>query len=82
MTMLTLELPLETQAKLKERATKRGQDIQTYILSLIHRDIDAPTLRELFAPVREQIQASDVTDAELEKEIATALAEVRQERRA
>ena len=82
MIMLTLELPLETQTKLEERATQRGEDIQTYLLSLIHRDLSAPTLRELFAPVREQIRASDVTDETLEKEIAVALSEVRQERRA
>lgn len=82
MTMLTLELPFETQTKLEERATKRGQDIQTYVLSLIHRDIDVPTLRELFASVRAQIQASGVSDEELEIELDTALSEVRQGRRA
>jgi hypothetical protein len=82
MTMLTLELPLETQTKLEERATKRGQDVQTYVLSLIHRDIDVPTLRELFASVRAQIQASGVSDEELEIELDTALSEVRQGRRA
>ncbi len=82
MTTLTLELPLETQTKLEERATKSGQDLQRYVLSLIHRDLDTPTLRELFAPVREQIQASGVTDEALEKEIASALSEVRKARRA
>jgi len=82
MTMLTLELPLETQTKLEERATKSGQDIQMYVLSLIHRDIATPTLRELFAPVREQIQASGVPDETLEQELASALSEVRKACRA
>ena len=82
MTMLTLEIPIETQAKLEVRATKRGQDVQAYILSLIRREVDSPTLRELFAPVREQIQESGETDEELETELVTAVSEMRRRRRA
>jgi hypothetical protein len=82
MTMLTIELPPDTQAKLEKRATETGQDMQTYVLTLIHRDVDSSTLRELFAPVREQIQESGVTDKELEAELETAISDVRRKRRA
>ena len=81
MTMLTLEIPIETQAKLESRATRRGQDVRTYILSLIRRDVDSPTFRELFAPVREQIQGSGGTDEELETELVSAVSELRRTRR-
>jgi hypothetical protein len=82
MMMLTIELPPDTQAKLEKRATETGQDMQTYVLTLIRRDVGAPPLRELFAPVREQIQASGVTDEELEGELETAVSDVRLKRRA
>ncbi len=81
MTMLTIELPPDTQAKLEKRATETGQDMQTYVLTLIRKDVDSLTLRELFAPVREQIQASGVTDKELGAELETAISDVRRKRR-
>jgi hypothetical protein len=44
---------------------------------VLERDAEMPTLRELFAPVREQIKAAGVTDEELTAQIEEAVAEVR-----
>jgi hypothetical protein len=40
-----------------------------YAREVLERDAEMPTLRELFAPVREQIKASGTTEAELTSQI-------------
>lgn len=79
---VTIAIPAELEAKIAERAAARGVSLGEYAREVLERDAEMPTLRELFAPVREQIKASGATDAELTLQIEAAVDEVRKRRRA
>jgi hypothetical protein len=79
---VTITIPAELEAKIAERAAAQGVSLCEYAREVLERDAEMPTLRELFAPVREQIKASGTTDAELTSQIEAAVDEVRKRRRA
>lgn len=79
---VTITIPAELEAKIAERAAARGLSLGEYAREVLERDAEMPTLRELFAPVREQVKASGTTDAELTSQIEAAVEEVRKRRRA
>jgi len=77
----TIIIPTELEVKIAERAAARGVTLEEYAREVLERDAEMPTLRELFAPVREQVKASGTTDEELTVQIEEAVAEVRKRRR-
>lgn len=74
---VTIDIPAELKAKIAERAAARGVSLEEYAQEVLERDAEMPALRELFAPVRDQIKAAGVTDDELAMQIEEAVAEVR-----
>ena len=74
---VTITIPPEIEAKITERAAAKGVSLEEYAQDVLQRDAEMPALRELFAPVRDQIKASGVTDDELAMQIEEAVAEVR-----
>lgn len=73
----TITIPAELEAKITERAAAKGVTLEEYARDVLARDAEMPTLRELFAPVRDQIKAAGVTDEELAMQIEQAVTEVR-----
>ena len=67
----------EIEAKIAQRAAAKGVTLEEYAREALERDAEMPTLRELFAPVREQIKIAGVTDEDLTAQIEEAVAEVR-----
>jgi hypothetical protein len=82
MMSITITIPKELEALVLKRATDTGKPVEDYALDLLKRDAELPDPWELFAPVREHIKASGITDEELEAEIDAAVQEVRTRRRA
>ena len=78
---LTITIPAELGEKLSKRAIARELPLEEYAREVLERDATTPTLPEVFAPVREQIQESGVTDEELTAYIEEAGSEVRGPRR-
>jgi len=74
---VTITIPLELEDKIAERAAAKGVTLEEYAQEVLERDAEMPTLRELFAPVRDQIKAAGVTDEELSAQIEEAVSEVR-----
>jgi hypothetical protein len=74
---MTIDIPAELKAKIAERAATKGVTLEQYAQEVLKRDAEMPTLRELFAPVRDQIKAAGVTDEELAMQIEEAVTEVR-----
>lgn len=75
----TLEVPGvpdEIYRKLDERLRETGQDRTDYMIALLRRDLQAPTLSEILAPFRSQVAASGVSDEELEQLFQDARDEV------
>jgi len=79
---ITIDIAPEKEEKLKTRAKRNGQaDVAEYIQKLIDKDLElSPSLRELFAPVREDIKESGMRDAELDALLEESREEVWQER--
>ena len=78
---VTISIPSELEAKIAKRAAAKGVSLGEYAREVLERDAEMPALRELFAPVREEIKAAGATDAELTAQIEDAVAEVRSRRR-
>jgi hypothetical protein len=63
---ITVELPAETEQKLRDRAAESGQEVATLARELIERGIASkPTLDEILSPFRRQVKDSQTTDEEL-----------------
>lgn len=80
---ITLELPPETERKLRYRASATGKDVATLVREAVEEKLrsELPSFDEIFAPIREAVQESGMTEAELDAFFERAIAEVREERR-
>jgi hypothetical protein len=78
---ITITLPSELEHALAAKAQANGQQMERYDLYVLQKDAELPTLRDLFADVRADIQASGITDEELAQDIDAAVAEVKASRR-
>lgn len=81
---ITIDIAPEKEKKLAERAKSNGQsDVAEYVRKLIDKDLElSPSLRELFAPVRDDIKESGVDDEELDALLEESREEAWRERRA
>jgi hypothetical protein len=79
---ITITLPQELEQAVTAKAQASGQRLEGYILSVLQKDAALPTLRELFADLRADIEARGITDEELAQDIDAAVAEVKARRRA
>jgi len=77
----TITIPPELEEKISRRAAASGLSFDEYACKVLERDAAMSTLRELFAPVRDQIESSDTSDETLTEQIEEALSEVRSRRR-
>lgn len=79
---MTITIPAELEKKISGRAASQGKDVKQFALEALERAAQTPSLRELFADVREEGRASDASDEELDTRIESAVKEVRKQRRA
>jgi hypothetical protein len=63
--MLQIPLPPDAEEALRERARAKGQDVGSYAARLIQEALSAPSVEELLAPFRRQVEESGLTDEEL-----------------
>jgi hypothetical protein len=60
---LTISLPSDTEAMLKQRAAAEGKDVAEYVEQLIARELLAPlTLAEAAEPIARAVEAAGVSD--------------------
>lgn len=78
----TITIPTELEKRIAGRAATEGKDVEQFALETLSRAVEAPSLRELFADVREQVRARHPSEEELDTQIETAVNEVRKQRRA
>jgi hypothetical protein len=64
--VLQIQLPPEAEARLRERAATSGQDIASYAAQLLQEAVVTPSMDELLAPFRKQVEASDMSAEELD----------------
>ena len=78
----TITIPTELEEKIAGRAATQGKDVEQFALEALSRAVETPSLRELFADVREKMSASGLREEELDASIESAVNEVRKQRRA
>lgn len=78
----TITIPTELEKKIAERAATQGKNVEQFALEALERVAEVPSLRELFADVRDELGSSGVTDDELDLKLESAVKEVRKRRRA
>ena len=78
----TITIPAELEEQIAVRASAEGKGVEEFALEALARAASTPSVRELFADVREEIQKRGMTAAEIDAEIESAVKEVRRQRRA
>jgi hypothetical protein len=79
---LSLTLPPDVEAKLRQRAAELQQSPDEYASRVLANAITAPTIDEVLAPVRKQVAESGMSDEELDSFFRGILQEVRAEKKA
>jgi hypothetical protein len=69
---VTITISGELEDKLSRRAAAEGLALEDYAREVLERDVAIMSLRELFAPVREQVAESGLTDEEIDTLLETA----------
>jgi hypothetical protein len=64
--MLQIPLSPATEETLRERAKANGEDVGSYAARLLKDALTAPSVDELLAPFRKQVEESGITDEELD----------------
>ena len=80
--MLQIPLPPDTEETLRERAKANGEDVSSYAARLIQEALSTPSVDELLAPFRKQVEESGITDDELDQLGDGLRRDVRQEKQA
>ena len=77
---ITITLSRETERKLQARASQKGLEVSAYLGRLVEKEVQKPTLSEILAPFRQQVQTSGISDEELTTLFEEAREEVWQEK--
>jgi hypothetical protein len=79
---LMINIPPESESRLKERAAASGQDVSTYVSELVRHFAEPPrSLEELSGPIYRRFLESGMSDDELGEELERAKQAMRAERR-
>jgi hypothetical protein len=92
MASVTVQLPPETEQKLRHQASLRGQSLEAYLAGLAEREASAlngvpgaspgpPTFEELTGPIARAVQGSGLKPDEADEFLKEAVKERRAERR-
>jgi hypothetical protein len=94
---LTIILPPDTEEKLRELAAQAGQTAEGFVRQLVEREVlgsngtpppaatalpAARTFDEIFAPLRKEVEESNISDEDLDSLLEQAREEVWQKKRA
>ena len=77
--MLQILLPPDCEEVLRERAQAIGEDVSSYAARLLEQALSTPSIDELLAPFRRQVEESGMTDQQLDEFGEELRREVRQE---
>lgn len=80
---LTISVPPNIGALLKEKAKNEGKDVAEYVEDLIEKDVDrAQTLDEILAPIRRNFAESGMTEEDLDALVESERQAMREEKNA
>lgn len=65
---VTIEIPVEIEATLRQHAARTGQDVNAFVLRAVEEKIaKANTFDEICAPIANAISAAGLPDAEIDE---------------
>jgi hypothetical protein len=76
---LTIQLPLEDEARLVLKAKRAGVDVPTYVERVLKAEISRPPLEELLKPVWDAFADSGMSEDELSDLLVHAKKQMRAE---
>lgn len=78
---LTIQLPIEDEARLAIKARRAGVDLPTYVERVLKAEVSRPPLDEILTPVRDAFAESGMGEDELSELLVKAKKEMRADRR-
>ena len=78
---VTIQLPVEDEARLAMKARQAGVDLPTYLERLLKAEVSRPALDEVLNPVRDAFAESGMSEDELSDLLVKAKKQMRAERR-
>jgi hypothetical protein len=81
---VTIDFPAATLARLQAEAAATGKDIQTVVREAVEARFARrrQTFAEILAPIHDEVEASAISDQELEELVDEAVADARAKARA
>jgi hypothetical protein len=79
---LSLAVPPDVEAKLRERARAIGEPLEIYASKVLVDAVTAPTIDEILAPVRADFAKTGISEQEIMELGSQELAALRAEKRA
>jgi len=73
---LKISLPKDVGAALENKARLSGRDAAEFVEDLVTKEVRSPSLDEILAPFRRQVEESGITDEELDELFTKARKEV------
>ncbi len=73
---ITISLPKDIGLALENKAKLSGRDSAKYVEDLVAKEVSSPSLDEILAPFRRQVEESGITDEELDNLFTEARKEV------
>jgi hypothetical protein len=64
---LNIALPPDTEARLRERAEAQGEDVASYAARLLREAVASPSIDDLLAPFRRQVDESGMTNEQIDE---------------
>lgn len=78
---LTIQLPIEDEARLTIKAKRAGVDLPTYVGRVLKAEVSRPPLEDVLKPVRDAFAESGMSEDDLSDLLVNAKKEMRAERR-
>jgi len=78
---VTIQLPVEDEARLAMKARQAGVDLPTYLERLLKAEVSRPALDEVLNSVRDAFTDSGMSEDELSDLLVKAKKQMRAERR-
>jgi len=73
----TISLPAEVEDAVRQRAARTGKPADFYVAELVEQAVRRPTLRQILAPLHQEVAASGITSEELDQTLLSAIEAVR-----
>ena len=77
---MTISIPLEVKTALQKKASAIGKDVKIYVEDLLKTQVLRPSIDEILAPFRKEVEASRISDDEFDEFVGEIREEIYREK--